>query len=240
MYVRPYGVPAFSSSSRYRLAGLGATPTNTQIALGVTSGATLGVTTAISTGSKVAGGVAGALAVVAPFTGPAAPFIAAAAGLIAVLTPVFNRGCGPTCTQATAIANQAADALVEVERRYWAQPVRTEASRLAALGLIDDVIAQLQRMCGNPALGDAGRRCISERIVRGGSAPWCPTGTGCDWFTVHRDPIANDTGVVGDGGGSTVLSSVGIDPTTTVFGMPLSQLVIPAGLVGLALAMGDD
>jgi len=28
--------------------------------------------------------------------------------------------------------------------------------------------------------------------VRGGSAPWCPTGTGCDYYTEYLDPIVND------------------------------------------------
>lgn len=240
--------PACGFSSRSRryvrrpsaFHGLGDGPSNAQIGAGFAAGAAIGVTTAISTGSKVAGGVAAALAAIAPFTGPAAPFIAVAAGLVAVLTPVFNRGCGPSCTQATAIANQAADAINKVQDAYFSQPVRTRASQLAALGLIDDVIAQLQKMCGNPALGDAGRRCISERIVRGGSAPWCPTGTGCDWFTVHRDPIANDPGVIDDpvtDAGSSIVSSVGLNPSMLVGGIPIGQLAIPALIILALLAL---
>ena len=58
----------------------------------------------------------------------------------------------------------------------------------------------MQQSCGNPALGAAGQRCISERLVRGGSAPWCtkPNNVGCDWYTTIYDPIANDPNVVAD------------------------------------------
>lgn len=68
--------------------------------------------------------------------------------------------------------------------------------------------------CGNAELGSAGQRCIDER-KRGGVAPWCPTGTGCDFFATLRDPIANDPAVKPD------------PPVRSVFS---SQISLPGGL----------
>jgi hypothetical protein len=77
---------------------------------------------------------------------------------------------------------------------------KTVSAQAASLALVDYALAKVQQGCSNPALGTAGQHCISERLVRGGSAPWCPTVTGCDWYVLFRDPIANDPQVHPDPG----------------------------------------
>lgn len=165
--------------------------------------ASLGFQTALTTGSKVLGGVAAGLMAAAPFAGPAAPFLSLAAGLVGPIGSMF-KGCGNTCVEATKIADQAQFALEQVRDKYFAQPVRYKASQVAALYAVEQVIGYINQACGNPALGAAGQRCISERTVRGGTAPWCPTGRGCDYWTEYYDPIANDPDVVPDPQGTAV------------------------------------
>ena len=94
--------------------------------------------------------------------------------------------------------------------------------------------------CGNPALGDAGVRCVNERLVRGGTAPWCPSPDhrGCDYLTSTRDPIANDLAVVPDPmdtAAASVLSSVGINPDQPIGagGAPLKSFLFPAALLAI-------
>lgn len=72
---------------------------------------------------------------------------------------------------------------------YKAGP-RTRASQYVALATFDQAFAYLRsaQACGNPELGDPGRRCISERD-RGGRF---------DWYAAYRDPIESDPGVIDD------------------------------------------
>ena len=214
--------------------GLGYTaPSSQQIAAGVVSGASTGAAAAISSGSNVVGSISGGLMAAAPFTGPAAPFVAAAGALVAAAAKLFA-GCGQTCIQATQYADQAGQIAQQIHDLYFAQPVRTASMQQTALANVQQIIGWLNQMCSNPALGSAGQRCISERIVRGGTAPWCPNpgNKGCDWYTTIVDPIANDPGVVPDPAGASLLSSVGVNPSTTVAGIPLEKLLIPAALLG--------
>lgn len=117
---------------------------------------------------------------------------AAVAGVVLALAAIFGRKGPKQKEAATQIVNQVADLMRDNLNAYMAGP-RTRASQLMALEAFDQAWAWMESAdgCGNPALGDAGRRCIEERR-RGGSAPWCPTGTGCDFFHDLRDPIAND------------------------------------------------
>lgn len=94
----------------------------------------------------------------------------------------------------TQIVNEAEPVLQDNLKAYMEGP-RTPDTQAWALANVDDVFGQIQALCGDPQMGKPGERCISERLVRGGSAPWCPTGTGCDWFILYRDPIANDANV---------------------------------------------
>jgi hypothetical protein len=166
-----------------------------------------------------------------PFIGPA---IAGAALLAAYL--IKNSGCGQTCIQTSAWANQAADALQKNLDAYFAQPVRTRASQVLALQTFDQLWAKLMELCGDPQWGDAGKRCISDRqqgackwkqIYQPAYAGQPQIGECFNWFNGYRDPIAQDTGVV-DEQNSDVASSV------------LSSIGLPAGKsnVGLLLLAG--
>ena len=110
-----------------------------------------------------------------------------AAGISQIFSKAFS-GCGSSCVQATQIVNEIGPYLEQLASNYVNASVRTPSMQAQALAIFDSTWAQLVQLCSDPALGDAGRRCISER-QRGGSAPWCPTSTGCDYFTLYRDPI---------------------------------------------------
>ena len=114
----------------------------------------------------------------APTAGPAAPWVAAA-GAIAMLGGQIARmfdGCGPTCVQSTEFANQFGATLDQIKSTYWSAPApRPRSLQAATLEAIDNAINWLRQACSDPSLGSAGQRCISERMVRGGTAPWCPT-----------------------------------------------------------------
>lgn len=143
------------------------------------------------------------LTTIAPFTGPGAPFVAAAAGiadLVGAALKLFS-GCGQTCVQSSQYANQAESILNNLTQSYFATPTPRPASfQQNTLQSIQQILNWLQQMCSNPQLGAAGQRCISERLVQGGTAPWCPNpgNKGCDWITAYYQPVANDPNVVPD------------------------------------------
>lgn len=71
----------------------------------------------------------------------------------------------------------------EAERHLMANLEAFEAGGLSqqeALQNFDAVWGQVLASCGDPSLGDPGRRCISERQAGG---EW-------DWFARYRTPIA--------------------------------------------------
>ena len=107
---------------------------------------------------------------------------------------------------------------------YWGASPRTKSTQQYVLSQMQQIISALQQACSSPALGAAGQRCISERLVRGGTAPWCPTGTGCDYYTSIVDPIANDTNVVDD-----------TNPLTSLTGGTLPPWVFPVALLGVGV-----
>lgn len=132
-----------------------------------------------------------------------------AAGLAIDL--IMNSGCGQTCIVSTGFANQANAALQQNIEAYFALPVpRPKSSQTAALSNFDVLWNWLQQpqQCGNPALGDAGKRCITDR--QSGACTWHqaantvppwgtpPAGACWNWFNGYRDPIANDTNVYDD------------------------------------------
>jgi hypothetical protein len=186
------------------------------------------------------------------------PMGAAAAGLIAVGSLIANmfHGCGQTCIVASQDADKFQSVLTQNLQAYMDAPVHTVSLQAAALNNVDTLFAALRQACSDPSLGAAGQRCISERLVRGGTAPWCPNPghTGCDWFVYFRDPIANDPTVVPDaatsqqspaGSGSGAPSGGGSNPSgggvsipANVGGFSWSGLLLPAGLIigGVLLA----
>lgn len=242
--------PEGASNTSYDPSGTD--PESSSIAEGIfggaVSGAMIGYQAASALGSShewknaAVGGIAGGLALAGTIAAgtvagaPLAPFLFAAAALVGPIASMF-KGCGATCTQATQIANKAEIALSAVRDQYLAQPIHYVATQRAALAAFDNIAGQMYKACSNPALGPAGQRCISERLVQGGSAPWCPTGTGCDWITTIRGPIANDPDVVPDPpmSVSQTLASGGSLLDSTVGGFPMPLLLIGGGLLFFAL-----
>lgn len=162
----------------------------------------LGITRSGAT--SVAFNMAGStLLSLAPTAGPLAPWVAAA-GAVALLGGQIARmfsGCGQSCVLATQAANDWSDAVNQIKAIYWNTPTpRPRSFQQATLQQLTEAADWLRQACSDPSLGDAGRRCISERIERGGTAPWCPTADhkGCDFYTTIYDPIANDPDVQAD------------------------------------------
>jgi len=162
--------------------------------------------------------------------------IVAAIGAIGGPIISMFKGCGQTCVQATTYANQAATAIQQIKDTYFAQPVHYRSVQQAALQQIQQIFDALRQACGNPALGTAGQNCISERLVRGGTAPWCPNPghVGCDWVTSWYDPIANDPNVVPD---PSPLTSVESSLSSVFGGTGSSSSVLPLVMAG-ALVLG--
>lgn len=150
-----------------------------------TRAATSAVRTAATVGTMAAKPIAASLGVAVPIVG------AAIAGIALAVTAWLNRMGPRQKVWTTEIANDATAQLQEVQRVYFSEPY-TPGNQAAALQATQQLLDAIQQGCGQPQMGEPGRRCISERLVRGGSAPWCPTGTGCDYLTVYLDPIAND------------------------------------------------
>jgi hypothetical protein len=184
----------------------------------------------------------------------AGPFLAAAGQLVAMFGNIFS-GCGATCTQATQYANQAGADLQNLMAQYFSIPApRPQSAQTAYLNAVTQIIAWLQQMCGNPALGQAGQRCILERLQR---RP-CPSTLNdsniggaqinfCDYYSTFYDPVANDPDVVPDSslapiGTSTASASPAISSLTSgsIFGIPLTALLLPAGLLLAAFLIGGE
>jgi hypothetical protein len=182
-----------------------------------------------------------------PATGPAAPFVAAAAAVVALLGNLFG-GCGQTCTVATQYANQAGSNLDQLKAQYFAQPVRTQAMQQAYIQACQQIFAWLKQMCGNPSLGKAGQRCVAERLtpracpstlddsnMGGGKIPFC------DYYSFYITPVQNDSAVVPDPVtpssttvGNTILNVQGTNWTPYI----LPGLLVLGGIIFVASGMG--
>lgn len=220
--------------------GLGDT-TNAAIGAGA-AGAQLGLTLATTTAAIP---VAGAI-------------IAAGIAITALVENLIaNSGCGPTCVASSNFANQVGQAMTNNLNAYLSSP-RTTADQAAALGNYDYLKAQLIQLCSNPALGDAGVRCITDRF--NGACKWQSTpgawarradgssywvepgaagsGSTCWNYDVGmRDPIATDpdvqanTALIGDG-------SVGgfVDSAAASIGVSATTLLLLAAAGVLLLS----
>lgn len=177
---------------------------------------------AVAMGQSVAGaGVSlasatGGLAPIAAALGVSVPVLGAivGAGILAAgyaINAIMNSGCGQTCIVSTQFANEANQALQQNIEAYFSLPTpRPQSSQTAALANFDALWNWLQQpqQCGNPQLGDAGKRCITDR--QAGACTWTqpassvpPWGTpaagACwNWFNGYRDPIANDPNTYDD------------------------------------------
>jgi hypothetical protein len=174
----------------------------------------------------------------APFAGPAAPFLIAASALVAPIGQMFA-GCGQSCVVTSQMANQAQAGLEGLKSAYFALPVHYASAQAGTLAYMDQIFNWLRQACGNPQMGSAGVNCINQRLVRGAPAPWCPNPghVGCDWITAYRDAVSNDPAVVPDPSPvSPVVAALGL-PSGTLGGFQISDLVLPALLLGLAVTM---
>jgi len=208
--------------------------------------------------ASTTGQLAGALAGI-PVVGAA---VSALSSIGLVLANVFA-GCGQTCVEATSLANQAEPNLQQNLEAYLAAPIHYASLQAAALNNFDLTWQALESACSNPSLGSAGQACISDRQagscayktsaggwqqVNGvwqyqnpganGSGPAC-----WNWFVGYRDPIANDPIVVPDpvpGAASlnSLVSTLGLNPSSTLFGLPLPDLLaIGAALLIAAVVL---
>ena len=203
---------------------------------------------ALSQDLTKAGGV---LASIAPATGPGAPFVSAAAGLIDLAGQVANlfHGCGQTCIQATQIVNQVEPYLLQNSETYFTNPNRTTGDQQNAIATFNAIKAIVVQNCGNPALGPAGQNCISDRFGNGmdqnSSQCWVPTdpnayppygsvkypaGRCWTWTMAYLDPIVEDI-PPGGAGPATLSTAPGSSSSTAAVASSLSSYM-PLLLVG--------
>lgn len=163
------------------------------------------------------------------FSTAAGPIGAAIGGLVALgfgLANVFS-GCGITCTQATTYANAAEEKLNALLAQWNAAPVHTASMQKIYLTIVVGVFNALCTACGQPSLGDAGQRCINERLIAGAPAPWCPTSTGCDWVTTYYLPVANASDIQPDHTAQLPPQTIQTDPTASTPGATSNQTAPP-------------
>lgn len=202
------------------------------------------------TGGSIASGAvalttsAATASVVVPIIGIG---VAAVIGAIALIK---NSGCGQTCIITADDANKIEPYLQANLKGYFEGP-RTVASREAALQNADYFLNYLAQACGQPALGNAGKRCISDR--QAGACVWKQTEAGYNqfpypgvpkpgecwnWVSGYRDPIANDPGVTPSstldaitGGASIYDVFAAAASSGGLFGLSWGQLLIPVLLL---------
>jgi hypothetical protein len=195
-------------------------------------------------GKQEVSAVGGALVNAGQYLGPAAPFVQIAGLITEFLGQMgVGSGCGQSCVLATQYANQMESLLMQNITAYFsiAAPRPLSAQR-AALANFDTLWADFSQQASNPALGDAGKRAISER--QAGSCAWKQTGTP-PWgtpangeclnaFSQFRDPIANDLNVYDDSVAA-VASSAIQSGSSTVDAVASSLGVSTTVLIGLGV-----
>jgi hypothetical protein len=237
-YAHPYEAgPGFSRYANFA-------PSLGDLGQDTTTIAAIAAQGAATTGGLLSG--LSAMGALAPEFALAGPIGAAIAGLTAVGIAIagFFSGCGQTCVQAANDANTVQAYLDQNEQHYFGAPVHYRSMQLAAMNNVHTALTALQKACSDPALGAAGQRCISERLVQGGTAPWCPNpgGTGCDWVTAYLLPIQNDPSVVPDPPplGQVDPNAPGtisvMNPDGSISVVSASSLPAPSGPLGIAVA----
>ena len=193
------------------------------------SAAMAGAATANMMGGGVTGDILGGaqagLMVAAPFTGPAAPFVLAAASLIGPIASMF-KGCGATCKEATTIANNAETAAQSLLDRWNSTPVKYASIQKAYLAAQADVWNYISGSCQKIG-GQGGSQCIADR-QRGGKF---------DFFIHYVDPVANEPDIVPD----PVAASSSTGTTASLFSggaLPMPLILGGAGLVLLLVLSG--
>lgn len=185
------------------------------------------------------------------------PVGAAIMGLVTLgvgIAKLFG-GCGQVCTATADIANQVEPILAQNLNQYMSSPVRYRSMQVAALNNYDTAWAAFRQ--NELGYGQQGQTSITERDQGGchwhvapfgwtqnSDGSWSyhnagPDGSGTtcwNWRVAYRDPIANDPNVQPDPlptsqAASAVVSALGLNPSTTVAGIPASDLLLPAALV---------
>ena len=187
----------------------------------------------LPTSTRIESSIASGLLSAAPFTGPAAPFVAAAGAAAALLAAMgVGSGCGQTCVISTKYANQAEAVLKQNLQTYLAQRPRYYSAQQAALGVFNAVWNDMVAQCSNPSLGNAGVRCITDRQSGACKSEWMTNGQCWNWWIGYHDPIANDGTVQPDptptvsSTVSDLTSSLGLQPGSAV------SSLLPLALVG--------
>jgi hypothetical protein len=208
-----YAIEAFYGRTYYRPGGMGVT--------------TQQITSTAGGGLMTAGGVIAAI--------PGGQLPGAVIAAVGALTGLIGGLFKPDLTkvEATHIVDAVeAQGLRPTLNAWRALPAEKKTASMQAgfLQTIDGWLSKVQQGCSNPALGTAGEHCISERLIHGGTAPWCPTGSGCDWITLYRDPIANDPEVHADAApespvGSAISNFFGGGDNGAAAGLPLLLLL---------------
>jgi hypothetical protein len=237
---------AHAQSKRGRGLGHLGTSTVQQQAGDITSAGS-SITTALnssSTAVQIGSAIASGADVAALFVGPAGPIVAAIGNALGSIISMFH-GCGSTCTRATAIANQVGSAMTTAFNAYMNAPVHYYSTQQAFIAYFQQLMSALNQSCGNAALGQAGKNCISENSQsacqwkaspggwsQNGDGTWRYTYWGANgsggacwnpWTGIYN-MVANDPTVVADGtvtsGGNPVQGSNYIDFATPI---PVAQ-----------------
>ena len=208
------------------------------VGAGVVTAAVGSIAASVGAGSVL--GISGAaLSAAVPFIGPA---LMAATLLVQYL--VANSGCGQTCIETSEWANQAAAALQQVLDGYFALPApRTKTQQALAVANCQTIMNQLRAICSQSGTGNAGKRCISDRLDASActwkqtQAPVYPgepkVGECWNWINGYLGPIKADP-VVPD---PTTSVSGEIASLESATGGSLLPLLMMGGLVALAVSL---
>lgn len=209
-----------------------------------------------TTDTQIAGGVlmtAGGLIAATGVGALPGAIVTAVGALVGLVGGLFTPDL--TKVQATNIVNQIELQVLKPMLASWqALPPerKTRSVQAVYLATFNDAWNNVMKACSNPALGEAGQACISDRIQNAchwtvdGQTPGTPGNCG-NWFVWFRDPILYDPQVHDDfspvgsvaGSVSDTFSSLFGDSTTGGGGFPV-PLMVGVGLIGLALVMGSD
>ncbi len=199
----------------------------------------------------IGSGLIATAGIVAAAGGPAGVLAGAIMAAVGSLTMLIGGLFQPDLTkiQATHIVDQIeAQGLKPMLAAWQALPRENKTRTMQAefLKTFDEAWAAVKQACSNPALGEAGQRCISDRIqgschwTVGGATPGHPPDCG-NWFVWFRDPIANDPNVIPDPsfggavGGSFDSAVSGVSSTLGV-----SPMILGIGLIAFGLLAVSD
>ena len=187
-----------------------------------------GLGAAAPTSTIVETSVGAALLSAAPFTGPAAPFVALAGGVSDLLAAIgVGAGCGQSCITASQYADKAQALMLQNLQTYMAlAKPRAQSAQAAALSVFDQLWSGYETACATVP-GAAGQNCIADR--QEGACKYQANGACWNWFVGFRDPIANDPNVVPDS------QAVGSTASSLLSSVSGSSSMLPWALAAAAV-----